>query len=204
MASSGPASYGRRFRLGVRRKRTRRAKAERGTNKNQKRQFSALLLSGVERAPRRSRLAAWWGREERVRSRKRSAARGWRRCLAWAAPRARERCAGSPRGSGSSPMNAIAPSEIVLAYRLLQQSLLAKFGLHALRADDFGGLLQRATELCAEGMNAQFAKVLEYQPEESRLLVRGRGGLARGRRRRGHDRRPIPVSGRLRAQDRPV
>jgi PAS domain S-box-containing protein len=77
-------------------------------------------------------------------------------------------------------MNAIAPSEIVLAYRLLQQSLLAKFGLYALRTGDFDGLLQRATELCAEGMNAQFAKVLEYQPDENRLLVRAGVGWPEG------------------------
>jgi two-component system, sensor histidine kinase PdtaS len=33
-------------------------------------------------------------------------------------------------------------------------------------------ILQKATELCASVLPAQFAKVLEYQPDEERLLVR--------------------------------
>ena len=58
-----------------------------------------------------------------------------------------------------------------LDYRLKQQQILSEFGVEALRADDLGELLQRATELCAEGMSAQFCKALEYKPGEDTLLV---------------------------------
>jgi two-component sensor histidine kinase len=58
-----------------------------------------------------------------------------------------------------------------LDYRLKQQKILSEFGVEALRADDLGRLLQRATELCAEGMSAQFCKALEYKPGEDTLLV---------------------------------
>lgn len=58
-----------------------------------------------------------------------------------------------------------------LEYRLKQQKILSEFGVEALRADDLGRLLQRATELCAEGMSAQFCKALEYKPGQDTLLV---------------------------------
>jgi two-component sensor histidine kinase len=58
-----------------------------------------------------------------------------------------------------------------LDYRLKQQKILSEFGVEALRADDLGRLLQRATELCAEGMSAQFCKALEYKPGHDTLLV---------------------------------
>ena len=45
---------------------------------------------------------------------------------------------------------------------------------------DLARILQRATELCAEGLQTQFAKVLEYQADENRLLVRGGVGWAPG------------------------
>ena len=59
-----------------------------------------------------------------------------------------------------------------LSYRLQQQSLLGEFGRIAMQTRDFRQILQRATELCAEGLQARFAKVLEYFPEEHRLMVR--------------------------------
>ena len=49
-----------------------------------------------------------------------------------------------------------------LAYRLRQQSLLGEFGRMAMQTRDFGQILQRATELCAQGLQARFAKVLEF------------------------------------------
>src|ERR1700720_170791 len=64
-----------------------------------------------------------------------------------------------------------------LPYRLRQQSLLGEFGRAALQTRDIGQILQRATELCAQGLETRFAKVLEYIPEDERLLVRaGVGG----------------------------
>lgn len=68
----------------------------------------------------------------------------------------------------------IAPAERrdELEYRLRQQSLLGEFGRAAMQTRDFRQILQRATELCARGLRAKFAKVLEFQPDENRLLVR--------------------------------
>ncbi|KQP77798.1 MULTISPECIES: histidine kinase dimerization/phosphoacceptor domain -containing protein [unclassified Methylobacterium] len=58
-----------------------------------------------------------------------------------------------------------------LAFRLRQQAILSDFGVEALRATELLPLLQRATELCAEGMEAQFCKALEYKPHQDCLLV---------------------------------
>jgi two-component sensor histidine kinase/putative methionine-R-sulfoxide reductase with GAF domain len=65
-----------------------------------------------------------------------------------------------------------------LRYRLLQQSLLGEFGRIAMQTRDFRKILQRATELCASGLQAPFAKVLEYEPDEKRLVVRAGVGWA--------------------------
>jgi two-component sensor histidine kinase len=67
-----------------------------------------------------------------------------------------------------------------LPYRLRQQSLLGEFGRTALQTSDFEKILQRATELCSQGLEACFAKVLEYLPDEKRLLVRAGVGWAPG------------------------
>ncbi|WP_420738210.1 sensor histidine kinase [Bradyrhizobium japonicum] len=65
-----------------------------------------------------------------------------------------------------------------LPYRLRQQSLLGEFGRIAMQTRDFGRILQRATELCAQGLQASFAKVLEYEPDQKRLMVRAGVGWA--------------------------
>lgn len=65
-----------------------------------------------------------------------------------------------------------------LPYRLRQQSLLGEFGRVAMQTRDYRQILQRATELCAQGLQAHFAKVLEYQPDERRLMVRAGVGWA--------------------------
>ena len=67
-----------------------------------------------------------------------------------------------------------------LRYRLRQQSLLGEFGRTAMQTRDFRKILQRATELCASGLQAQFAKVLEYEQDEKRLMVRAGVGWASG------------------------
>lgn len=59
-----------------------------------------------------------------------------------------------------------------LAYRLKQQRLLAEFGRMALREGDLPALLQRATELCAEGLDAPFCKALEFLHGPRVLLMR--------------------------------
>jgi two-component system, sensor histidine kinase PdtaS len=72
----------------------------------------------------------------------------------------------------------MAPDRDELPYRLRQQSLLGEFGRIAMQTRDHRQILQRATELCAEGLQARFAKVLEYVPEERRLMVRAGVGWA--------------------------
>ncbi len=67
-----------------------------------------------------------------------------------------------------------------LRYRLRQQSLLGEFGRFAMQTRDFRKILQRATELCASGLQAEFAKVLEFEPDEMRLMVRAGVGWAPG------------------------
>ncbi|MBR1154024.1 sensor histidine kinase [Bradyrhizobium sp. JYMT SZCCT0428] len=67
-----------------------------------------------------------------------------------------------------------------LGYRLRQQSLLGEFGRTAMQTRDLREILQRATELCATGLQAAFAKVLEYEPDGKRLMVRAGVGWAPG------------------------
>ena len=73
---------------------------------------------------------------------------------------------------------AASPDRDELPYRLRQQSLLGEFGRIAMQTRDYRQILQRATELCAQGLEARFAKVLEYLPDESRLMVRAGVGWA--------------------------
>jgi len=71
--------------------------------------------------------------------------------------------------SPNAPQDASRPD---LDYRLRQQAILSEFGVEALRGTDVDHLLQRATELCAQGMGAEFCKALEYRPGADTLLVR--------------------------------
>jgi two-component sensor histidine kinase len=64
------------------------------------------------------------------------------------------------------------PAPPDLDYRLRQQAILSEFGVEALRGTDVDHLLQRAAELCAQGMGAEFCKALEYRRGEDTLLVR--------------------------------
>jgi two-component sensor histidine kinase/putative methionine-R-sulfoxide reductase with GAF domain len=65
-----------------------------------------------------------------------------------------------------------------LPYRLRQQSLLGEFGRAALQTRNVEEILQRAAELCAVGLGARFAKVLEFLPEQKRLVARAGVGWA--------------------------
>ncbi|MDN3272982.1 histidine kinase dimerization/phosphoacceptor domain -containing protein [Frankia sp. RB7] len=67
-----------------------------------------------------------------------------------------------------------------LGYRLRQQSLLGEFGRTAMQTRDLREILQRATELCAIGLQAPFVKVLEYEPDDKRLMVRAGVGWVPG------------------------
>jgi GAF domain-containing protein len=57
---------------------------------------------------------------------------------------------------------------------------LGEFGRSALQTRDLEQILQRAAELCAQGLETPFAKVLEYLPDGKRLLVRAGIGWGSG------------------------
>ncbi len=59
-----------------------------------------------------------------------------------------------------------------LDLRIRQQELLAELGVVALQRTGFAELLDRTVQLAAEGLEADLCKVLEYIPEENRLLLR--------------------------------
>ena len=59
-----------------------------------------------------------------------------------------------------------------LHLRIRQQEILAELGVLALQGTPFLELLNHTSRLTAEGMEAEFCKILEYLPAENRLLVR--------------------------------
>jgi two-component sensor histidine kinase len=59
-----------------------------------------------------------------------------------------------------------------LRQRVRQQEILAELGVKALQGTPFPELLDLTARLTAEGLNAEFAKVLEFMPSEGRFLVR--------------------------------
>ena len=78
------------------------------------------------------------------------------------------------------PASGPAPVRDELPYRLLQQTFLGTFGRIAMQTRDYRHILQCATELCAQGLQARFAKVLEYVPQDERLVVRAGVGWPAG------------------------
>lgn len=59
-----------------------------------------------------------------------------------------------------------------LDLRIRQQEILAELGVLSLRGTPFPELLDATVRLAAEGLEAKFCKILEYLPQEGRLLVR--------------------------------
>jgi len=59
-----------------------------------------------------------------------------------------------------------------LHLRIRQQEILAELGVLALQGMQFDDLLNHTVRLTAEGMEAEFCKILEYIPAEHRFLVR--------------------------------
>lgn len=59
-----------------------------------------------------------------------------------------------------------------LQLRIRQQEILAELGVHALQGATFDELLNQTARLTAEGLEAEYCKVMQYLPEEKRLLVR--------------------------------
>ena len=58
-----------------------------------------------------------------------------------------------------------------LRQRIRQQELLAELGVLALQRTSFSGMLNHTARVTAEGLGAEYCKVLEYIPADNRLLV---------------------------------
>jgi two-component sensor histidine kinase len=67
-----------------------------------------------------------------------------------------------------------------LRLRIRQQELLAELGVLALQGTNFIGMLNHTARMTAEGLGAEYCKVLEYIPSENRLLVRAGVGWDEG------------------------
>jgi two-component sensor histidine kinase len=67
-----------------------------------------------------------------------------------------------------------------LNQRIRQQELLSELGVMALQNPTFQELLDRTAALTAKGLQADYSKVMEYLPQEKRLLVRAGVGWPPG------------------------
>jgi two-component sensor histidine kinase len=82
-------------------------------------------------------------------------------------PKTREfAIAESPAGTAVSDLSVEA-----LRLRVRQQEILSEFGVLALKGTPFPELLDHAARVAAEGLNAEFGKVLKYMPAEGRFLI---------------------------------
>jgi two-component sensor histidine kinase len=85
----------------------------------------------------------------------------------------------TPKADPKRPVVEPAPTEQppevsprTLHLRLRQQELLSQLGVVALQPTPFQELLDRAVQLAADGLEADFSKVLQYLPQDNRLLLR--------------------------------
>ena len=67
-----------------------------------------------------------------------------------------------------------------LGVRIRQQELLAELGVLALQGTSFVEMLNHTARVTAEGLEAEYCKVLEYIPADNRLLVRAGIGWGEG------------------------
>jgi two-component sensor histidine kinase len=77
------------------------------------------------------------------------------------------------------PSNAL-PVIDPVQQRIRQQEILAELGVRALQGASIDELFEETAQLVAEGLEAEFSKVLQYMPEENRLLVRAGTGWGPG------------------------
>jgi two-component sensor histidine kinase len=67
-----------------------------------------------------------------------------------------------------------------LRLRIRQQELLAELGVLALQGTNFTDMLHHTARMTAEGLEAEYCKVMEYIPDENRFLVRAGIGWGEG------------------------
>jgi hypothetical protein len=72
------------------------------------------------------------------------------------------------------------PTARALHQRIRQQELLAELGVLALQRTSFIDMLDQTARMTAEGLEAEYCKVMEYIPAENRLLVRAGVGWGEG------------------------
>jgi two-component sensor histidine kinase len=72
------------------------------------------------------------------------------------------------------------PTERSLNQRIRQQEILAELGVLALQGTKFIDLLNHTARLTANGLQSEYCKVMEYLPDENRLLVRAGVGWDEG------------------------
>lgn len=91
-----------------------------------------------------------------------------------------------PESDPSSPNIEVSPNPTTeqtvpgLDLRLRQQEILAELGVFSLQGKALQELLDAAVRMAAEGLQAQFSKVLEYLPAEKRFLLRAGTGWDSG------------------------
>jgi two-component sensor histidine kinase len=81
----------------------------------------------------------------------------------------------SPDGPAAADLNAHTAEQ-----RIRQQEILAELGVLALQGASLGELLNQTARLTANGLGAEFCKVMEYLPAENQLLVRAGVGWDEG------------------------
>jgi signal transduction histidine kinase/ActR/RegA family two-component response regulator len=77
-------------------------------------------------------------------------------------------------------MGGIEGTQHELELRLRQQALLAELGRRALENSDTDIMLQESARFCALGLSVNYCKIMEYQPDQNRLLVRAGVGWHEG------------------------
>lgn len=82
-----------------------------------------------------------------------------------------------PKADGTAPEERLTRA---LRQRIRQQELLAELGVLALQGTNFIGMLNHTARMTAEGLGAEYCKVLEFIPSENRLLVRAGVGWDEG------------------------
>jgi len=81
---------------------------------------------------------------------------------------------------GDEPRREAELNSGTLRLRMRQQEILAELGVLGLRGTPFAELLEHTARLAAEGLEAEFGKILEFMPAEQRFLVRAGVGWAPG------------------------
>jgi two-component sensor histidine kinase len=82
------------------------------------------------------------------------------------------------RTSGNDPADDL--TDRALRLRIRQQELLAELGVLALQGTSFIEILNHTAWMTAEGLRAEYCKVMEYIPDENRLLIRAGVGWDEG------------------------